>query len=51
MTTKTTVATAEYGMRELRILYKKYVVTGLVVSASLHFAGIGAYYLAGYLGE
>lgn len=51
MTTTTMTMTAQYGMRELRNLYQKYAIWGLVGAVVLHLSGIGSYYLAGYLAE
>ena len=41
----------QYGMRELRQLYKKYAMTGLIVATLLHAIVIGGYYLMQILNE
>lgn len=40
---------AKYGAQELRGLYQKHAIRGLIVAAIIHFAAIGAYYLGVYL--
>jgi len=49
MTTKAIAVSANYGMRELRGLYKKYASLGLTFAVLLHLFLIGMYYFVGYL--
>jgi protein TonB len=49
MTAQAATATAVYGMRELRGLYKKYGTYALTSAVLLHFLIIGGYYLYQYL--
>ena len=51
MTAKTVAVSVQYGMRELRLLYKKYATIGLSFAVALHLAAIGAYYGAGYFSQ
>lgn len=51
MTGKAVAVSIQYGMQELRALYKKYATIGLVSSALFHFSLVGTYYLVQYLGE
>jgi protein TonB len=51
MTAKAVVLPAQYGMRELRLLYKKYASVGLTAAIVLHLLAIGTYYLVGYFSE
>lgn len=51
MTAKAIVMPVQYGMRELRLLYKKYASIGLTIAVSLHLLAIGLYYFVGYLQE
>lgn len=46
-----TVYTSHSGMREIKELYKKYLLRALIIATVLHLGIIGIYYLAGYLAE
>ncbi len=51
MTAKAVAMTPQYGMRELRGLYRKYGSYALTSAILLHFVLIGGYYLYQYLSE
>ena len=51
MTAKAVVATAGYGMRELKGMYQKYAGMALTFAIVAHFFVIGVYYLVGYLSQ
>lgn len=51
MTNGAVAASLEYGMRELRRLYKRYTTIGLVVSTLFHGLIISSYYIVGLLQE
>src|SRR5260221_11836190 len=51
MTAKAVALTPQYGMRQLRGLYRKYGSYALTSAILLHFVLIGGYYLYQYLSE
>jgi periplasmic protein TonB len=50
-TAATVQTSVQYGMRELRSLYKKYASIGLTTAVLLHLSAVGGYYLVQWLNE
>jgi hypothetical protein len=42
---------SQYGAVELKQVYQKYWVTGLVIAVAIHLLILGSYYLVGLLSE
>lgn len=51
MTEQASTTAMPYGMKELRLLYRKYATIGLAISAAIHLSLVGGYYAVQYFGE
>jgi len=51
MTAEAVALKAQYGMRELRTMYQRYAMRGLVIAILLHGMAIATYWLVNYLSQ
>lgn len=49
MTAEAVLESSQYGMRELRKLYQRYAMRGLIIAIAIHGLAIATYWLANYL--